>query len=213
MFLRSVLAACALGAIVAPAFAGDLTVTVTTPDGKPLADAVVTLPGNGAKPNFPWKLEVAQKDKTFTPFVLIVPQGAEVSFPNLDKFRHHVYSFSKGNKFELELYGREDKRSVTFKSVGAAAIGCNIHDTMVGFIRIVDTPFAAKTGADGIAKIAGAPDGAAKLNVWHPYAKAKEQMTVSDVTISPGANTVSITLDVTAKSPPQKMAQTMAMNH
>ncbi|HEV7692809.1 MAG TPA: methylamine utilization protein [Hyphomonadaceae bacterium] len=201
MILRSVLAACAFGAIVAPACAGDLSVTVTTPDGKPLADAVITLPGNGAKPAFAWKLEVAQKDKQFIPFVLIVPQGAEVSFPNLDKFRHHVYSFSKGNKFELELYGREDKRAVTFKSVGTAAIGCNIHDTMVGFIRIVDTPFAAKTGADGVAKIPGAPDGATKLTVWHPYAKAKEQIAVSDVSISPSGSAVTVALDVTAQSP------------
>ena len=201
MILRSVLAACALGAIVAPACAGDLSVTVTTPDGKPLADAVITLPGNGAKPSLPWKFEVAQKDKQFIPFVLVVPQGAEVTFPNLDKFRHHVYSFSKGNRFELELYGKEDKRSVTFKSVGTAAIGCNIHDTMVGFIRVVDTPFAAKTNADGVAKIAGAPDGATKLTVWHPYAKAKEQIAVSDVSISPGGANITVTLDVTAQSP------------
>ena len=201
MILRSALAACAVCAIVAPACASDLSVTVTTPDGKPLADAVVTLPGNGAKPTFAWKLEVAQKDKTFTPFVLVVPQGAEVTFPNLDKFRHHVYSFSKGNKFELELYGREDKRSVTFKSVGTAAIGCNIHDTMVGFIRIVDTPCAAKTNADGVAKIPGAPDGATKLSVWHPYAKSKEQIAVSDVTVSSGGSAITVTLDVTARSP------------
>jgi plastocyanin len=203
MNLHSVLIACALlaygsGAFAAPACAGDLTVTVTTPDGKPLADAVVTLPGNGAKPAFAWKLEVAQQDKQFKPFVLIAPQGASVTFPNLDKFRHHVYSFSKGNKFELELYGREDKRSVAFKAVGTAAIGCNIHDTMVGFIRVVDTPFAAKTNAEGVAKIANAPDGATKLTVWHPYAKAKEQTAVSDVSIASGANALTVTLDVTA---------------
>jgi plastocyanin len=206
MILRSVLAAsallaCASGALAMPACAGDLSVTVTTPDGKPLADAVVTLPGNSAKPSFPWKLEVAQKDKTFTPFVLIVPQGGEVTFPNLDKFRHHVYSFSKGNRFELELYGKEDKRSVTFKSLGTAAIGCNIHDTMVGFIRVVDTPFAAKTNADGVAKIPGAPDGATKLTIWHPYAKTKEQIAVSDVTVAPGSNAVIVTFDVTPTSP------------
>jgi plastocyanin len=200
MILRSVLLACALGAFAAPARAGDLTVTVTTPDGKPLADAVVTLPGNGAKPAFAWKLEVAQKDKQFTPFVLVVPQGAPVAFPNLDKFRHHVYSFSKGNKFELELYGREDKRSVTFKAAGTAAIGCNIHDNMVGFIRVVDTPFAAKTNAEGVAKIPNAPDGATRLTVWHPYAKAKEQIAVSDISITPGANTLTVTLDVSAQS-------------
>jgi plastocyanin len=205
MILRPVLIACALsacgwGAFAAPARAGDLVVTVTTPDGKPLADAVVTLPSNGAKPAFAWKLEVAQKDKQFTPFVLVVPQGASVAFPNLDKFRHHVYSFSKGNKFELELYGKEDKRSVTFKAAGTAAIGCNIHDNMVGFIRVVDTPFAAKTNAEGVAKIPNAPDGATKLTVWHPYAKAKEQIAVSDVTLSPGASTLTVILDVSAQS-------------
>lgn len=200
MVYRSALFACALSTFAAPAFAGDLSVTVTTPDGKPLANAVVTLPGNGAKPAFPWKLEVAQKDKQFVPFVLIAPQGASVAFPNLDKFRHHVYSFSKGNKFELELYGKEDKRSVSFKAAGTAAIGCNIHDTMVGFIRVVDTPFAAKTGETGLAEIKDAPDGAAKLTVWHPYAKSKDQLAVSSVTIAPGANSITVVLDVAAPS-------------
>src|SRR5688572_20319420 len=122
MLMKSLLVASALVASAGPAFAGDLVVTVTTKDGKPLADAVVTLPApaGAPAPKFPWKLEIAQKDKQFAPFVLIAPVGAEVAFPNLDKFRHHVYSFSKGNKFELELYGREEKRSVTFKSVGVA---------------------------------------------------------------------------------------------
>jgi plastocyanin len=157
---------------------------------------VITLPAGAAKPAFPWKLEVAQKDKQFVPFVLVAPVGASVAFPNLDKFRHHVYSFSKGNKFELELYGKEDKRTVSFKTAGTAAIGCNIHDTMVGFIRVVDTPFAAKTNESGFAEIKDAPDGAIKLAVWHPYAKAKDQIAVSNVTIAPGANSVTVILDV-----------------
>jgi plastocyanin len=205
MFLRSALFACALSAFAAssgaPAYAGDLSVTVTTPDGKPLADAVITLPApaGAAKPAFPWKLEVAQKDKTFVPFVLVAPVSANVAFPNLDKFRHHVYSFSKGNKFELELYGKEDKRTVAFKTAGTAAIGCNIHDEMVGFIRVVDTPFAAKTNENGLAEIKDAPDGATKLTVWHPYARAKDQIAVSAVTIAPGANSVSVVLDLAPK--------------
>jgi plastocyanin len=206
MVFKTTFIACALVACAAssgaPAFAGDLTITVTTPDGKPLADAVITLPApaGSAKPAFPWKLEVAQKDKHFVPFVLVAPLGASVTFPNLDKFRHHVYSFSKGNKFELELYGKEDKRSVTFKALGTAAIGCNIHDQMVGFVRVVDTPFAAKTSDSGVAELAAAPDGATKLTVWHPYAKTKDQIAVSNLTIAPGANSVSIVLDVAAPS-------------
>jgi plastocyanin len=200
MILKAVFTACALGAFALPASAGDLVVMVTTPDGKPLADAVVTLPASAgaAKPVFPWKLEIAQKDKQFAPFVLVTPVGSEVAFPNLDKFRHHVYSFSKGNKFELELYGREDKRVVTFKSAGTAAIGCNIHDQMVGFVRVVDTPFAAKSDAQGLAEIRGAPDGATKLTVWHPYAKGKDQTAVTDVTVAPGAARITVVIDVAA---------------
>ncbi len=171
---------------------------MTTPDGKPLADAVVMLPAtpSAPAPAFPWKLEVAQKNKQFEPFVLIAPVGASVTFPNLDKFRHHVYSFSKGNKFELELYGKEDKRSVPFKAVGVAALGCNIHDQMVAFIRVVDTPWAAKSGADGVAEIKAAPDGKVKVTVWHPYAKAKDQTVTVDATLSPGATSLSVVLDI-----------------
>ena len=200
MIIKSLVLACSLVCLSMPAWAGDLVVKVTTPDGKPLPDAVVTMPaGAGApSPAFPWKLEVAQTGKQFAPFVLIAPVGANVGFPNLDKFRHHVYSFSKGNKFELELYGREDKRVVPFKTVGVAALGCNIHDQMVAFIRVVDTPWAAKSGEDGVAQIKAAPDGKVKVTVWHPYAKAKDQSVTLDAVLVPGATNLSVVLDIAA---------------
>lgn len=185
-----------------PAFAGDLAVNVVTSDGKPLANAVVTLPAtpDAPKPNFAWKLEVGQINKQFEPFVLIAPVGAKVGFPNFDKFRHHVYSFSKGNKFELELYGREDKRTVELKTTGVVALGCNIHDQMVGFILVVDTPWAAKSNAAGLAEIKSAPDGKVKVTVWHPYAKTRDQTVTVDATIAPGGSALTVTLDI---APPQ----------
>lgn len=192
------LAVCA-GPAAGAAFAGDLIVTVTTPDGKPLPDAVVTLPAKlGApKPAFAWKQQVAQQDRQFVPFVLIAPVGGEVEFPNLDKFRHHVYSFSKGNKFELELFGREEKRMVTFKTAGTAAIGCNIHDEMVAFIRVVATPHAGKTSGTGVAEIASAPDGAAVVSVWHPHARSRDQTVTQSVVVASASPThVSIVVDV-----------------
>jgi len=199
MLVKSLLAAGALIASASPAFAGDLVVTVTTKDGTPLPDAVVTLPApaGAPAPKFPWKLEIAQKDKQFSPFVLIAPVGAEVAFPNLDKFRHHVYSFSKGNKFELELYGRDQKRSVTFKAAGVAALGCNIHDNMVAFVYVADTPWAAKTNAKGVAEVKSAPDGAAQVTVWHPYAKTRDQIVTTDTTIA-GVTRLTVAIDVAA---------------
>jgi plastocyanin len=183
---------------VAQAWAGDIVIRVTTPDGKPLPDAVVLVP---VKPGEPKPapvagLTMAQSDKQFAPFVLIAPLGSTVEFPNLDKFRHHVYSFSKGNKFELELYGREEKRVITFKTAGVAALGCNIHDQMVAFIRVVDTPWVAKSDADGLAKLTAAPEGSRRIDVWHPYATAKEQTVTQTLTVSAGTTTVTVVLDI-----------------
>jgi plastocyanin len=199
MVVKSFLLACALAVGAAPAFAGDLVVTVTTKEGKPLSDAVVTLPApaGAPAPKFPWKLEIAQKDKQFAPFVLVAPVGAEVAFPNFDKFRHHVYSFSKGNKFELELYGSDQKRSVTFKATGVAALGCNIHDNMVAFVYVTDTPYAARTNANGVAELKGAPDGVTQVTVWHPHAKSRDQIITTDATIG-GVARLTVAIDVAA---------------
>lgn len=166
----------------ASALAGDLVMTVRDSVGQPVPNAVVMVrPSSGvpASPiRFPWPYTVAQQNIQFDPFVLIVPVGATVGFPNRDKVRHHVYSFSAGNKFELKLFGRDESRSVVFKAAGVAAIGCNIHDQMVGFIRVVDTPWAIKTGPDGVATLRGIPAGPATVTIWHPYLRApKGEMT------------------------------------
>ncbi len=160
--------------------------------GKPVRDAVISVyPAAGlpAGPiRFPWPYVMAQQNIQFDPAVLVVPVGAEVAFPNRDKVRHHVYSFSPKNKFELKLYGREAAPNVAFKAAGAAAIGCNIHDVMVAFVRVVDTPYAIKTDANGAASIRGLPGGAARVVVWHPSLKAaKNEMTVQAAIPASGA--------------------------
>ena len=55
---------------------------------------------------------VAQQNLQFHPFLTIVPVGAEVSFPNLDPTKHHVYSFSPAKKFELKLFAKDQSRTV-----------------------------------------------------------------------------------------------------
>lgn len=74
-----------------------------------------------------------------------------------------------------------------FNATGVAALCCNIHDQMVAFIRIVDTPWAAKSGATGEAEISDAPEGKTRVTVWHPYAKSKDQSVVVDA-LSPAAS-------------------------
>lgn len=185
------------------ALAGDLTVTVRGADGKPVPDAVVTVYPNGQPTKgpikFPWAYRVVQQNIQFAPFMLVVPVGAEVSFPNLDKVRHHVYSFSPGNKFEIKLYGREENRTAKMNAVGAVAIGCNIHDQMVGFIRVVDTAYAGKTDAGGVVTIQDIPAGAVTAKVWHPYMRAlKNEKALSTTSIGAGPAREAVSIELRA---------------
>ncbi len=194
--MRAILALLLALLITTPAIAGDLTVSVRDADGRPVRDAVVTVhPASGVPRGpirFPWRLQVRQQDMQFQPYVLIAPVGATVAFPNFDRVSHHVYSFSRGNRFEIELFGRDQNRSHRFTTVGVAAIGCNIHDQMLAFIRVVDTPWAAKTAASGDVVLRGVPTGGATLRVWHPSLAVRGNETSRTITVraAPGRQTV-----------------------
>ena len=162
--------------IAGPASAANLVVVIKDASGQPVENAVATLhPAGAAGPHgaihFAWPYRMTQQDIAFHPFILIVPAGAEVQFPNKDRVRHHVYSFSEAKRFQLKLYGQDETRSVVFDRIGVVALGCNIHDRMIAFIDVVDTPWAAKSEG-GKAVIADAPAGPATLTVWHPFMKA-----------------------------------------
>jgi plastocyanin len=161
-------------ALAGAAQAADLTISVRTKYGTAVPDAVVTFQPATAKPGsikFDWPYRLEQKNIQFSPRALIVPVGATVLFPNLDKVRHHVYSFSTGNKFELKLFGKDETHSYTFKTVGIAAVGCNIHDQMSAYIAIVDTPYAALTNASGVATLRNV-SGDGELRVWRQDLRA-----------------------------------------
>jgi plastocyanin len=176
----SILVLLCLVALAAPAMAADLTVDLHLPSGAPVRDAVVTVtPVAGAVPPPASRLggpfQMSQEKIQFHPFVLLVPVGATVAFPNLDKVRHHVYSFSAARSFELKLFGQEDHRTVAFDKPGVVALGCNIHDRMLGYIFVSDTPYAARSDEQGRVQLRNLPEGAVTLKVWHPFLKAVGQ--------------------------------------
>ena len=158
----------------APAAAGELVVTVRAAGGAPVPNAVVMLyPGGRPAPLAAGRsFQIAQRDLQFSPFVLVVPAGSQVAFPNFDNVRHHVYSFSPVRRFELRLYAREQSRSVRFERPGFVPIGCNIHDGMIAFVAVADTGFAARTDRAGRIAFADVPPGPAIARVWHPYLRA-----------------------------------------
>ncbi|MET0336012.1 MAG: methylamine utilization protein [Rhizobacter sp.] len=156
---------------LAPALslAAAVGVVVTDESGQPLTDAVVMLDATGAKPAVkPMPgVEISQAKREFNPRVTVVTVGTPVSFPNFDTVRHHVYSFSPIKTFELKLYAGVPATPVVFDKPGAAVLGCNIHDRMAAWVVVVDTPYFARTDAQGRVKLDGVPPGAYRLRAWH----------------------------------------------
>ena len=158
----------------------DLAVTVLDERGKPVADAVVVAtPADGkavpaAKPR---EEMIDQVDKEFTPKVKPVVVGTSVVFPNRDNVRHHVYSFSPAKRFEVPLYAGVPPQPIVFDKPGVVVLGCNIHDWMVGYVYVSESPYFAKTDSDGKAAIAGMAAQAYVVRVWHAQLDGAEEAT------------------------------------
>ena len=166
-FLHVAWLAAMLGA--GPCRAEAVGVRVLDASGQPLPDAVVSVAGFGeGKP--PAGATLDQRDLRFVPRVLAVRRGGRVRFLNGDRVNHHVYSFSPIQRFELRLKRGDDGETIRFDTAGTAVVGCNIHDWMLGFIRVVDSDYFAVTDANGEARLdvpTPWPEGA-KLRAWHP---------------------------------------------
>ena len=91
-----------------------------------------------------------------------------MQFPNRDKVRHHVYSFSPIKAFELKLYAGTPSNPVVFDKPGIAVLGCNIHDSMVAWVVVVETPYYGQTAATGKLRLDNVPPGNYRLRTWHP---------------------------------------------
>jgi plastocyanin len=192
---------------VHPAMAAPFRVTVADPRGTPVADAVVTLrpvsaaaragtrtsPATSTQP-----VVIQQIDREFVPRVTVVPAGSRVSLPNNDAVPHSVYSFSPAKQFEFDAYVGSSPQVLTLDKPGIITLGCNIHDWMVGYIVVVDTPLAAQTDALGAASFANIADGDYELRVWHPQQRAADY--VAQITSTDQNRPQAVAIDV---SPPR----------
>ncbi len=195
------LLAAAIGCGVGQATAAVLDASVRSPAGAPVEDAAVVLEplvGPAPRPRVPARIE--QVDREFVPYLSIVQVGTPVQFPNRDRLKHHVYSFSPAKTFEIKLYVGQPAKPVVFDKPGEVVLGCNIHDWMVAHVLVVDTPWFGKTDASGRVRLDGVPAGRYRVRVWHP----RQQGAVAAQTVTLGAAPVraAFGLDV-APAPPR----------
>ena len=149
-----------------------VTVQLRGPGGQPLANAVVAVEVKGRPARTTTaKAEVGQRDRQFTPQLLVVQTGTAVNFPNFDTVRHHVYSISPIKVIDIKLYSGTPTEPVVFDKPGVAALGCNIHDRMTAHVIVVDTPTFARTDDKGQATF-DLPAGEHAVKAWHAGQKS-----------------------------------------
>lgn len=177
------------------AFGASLHIQVMS-NGQPVGNAVISLISPSPVPGQPKRAVVDQIGSQFVPRVAVVQVGTAVDFPNSDKTRHQVYSFSTTKRFSLPLYSGTPPAPVVFDQPGVVSLGCNIHDWMQGFIVVVDTPYFGKTD-DGGALSLEAPAGQYQLTLWHERLLGA---VVQPVDLA--ATGQSLTLEVNLSAPP-----------
>jgi hypothetical protein len=109
---------------------------------------------------------LVQKDKMFSPHLLVVPAGSSVEFPNQDPFFHNVFSLFNGKRFDLGLYESGTHRSVRFDREGVSYIFCNIHPEMGAIVLALNSPLFAVSDAGGAITIHDVPPGKYHLHIW-----------------------------------------------
>jgi plastocyanin len=177
------------------AVAADLSIDVRTAGGQPVADAVVYAePMHGDTPPAAagQRAQIDQVNKEFVPSVSIVRAGTEIVFPNSDNIRHSIYSFSPAKTFTTKLYSGRDAPPMLFDRTGLVVLGCNIHDKMVAWIFVVDTPWFGKSGADGVSQLKDLPPGKYRVTAAAPAINLEPRSV--DVTVEATAARRTITL-------------------
>ena len=137
---------------------------------------------------------VDQRKMAFIPHVVVVEQGTTVDFLNSDPVGHNVYWPSiSGNKkltHNLGTWPKGEKKPFQFNDLGVAALLCNVHPEMSGYVVVVPTPYFAVTDKDGNFEIKGIAAGKYTLKTWSEDGKPTTQA----VDVSAATATVELTV-------------------
>jgi plastocyanin len=200
-FPRFYLALLALGWLPVSAWVqAELVLTVVDVAGRPAPHTVVVAP-EYKSPRADIPVLIDQRNLEFKPHVVVAPLGQPVFFPNSDKTRHQVYSFSVPNDFEIKLYRQQDAPPVTFTHEGVVELGCNIHDNMKGYLFVTAYSTYAVADEQGLISLPITPRWPLRLQVWHPQLAAVAPLSITLPAVGPVS--LPFALEVPAESPSQ----------
>jgi plastocyanin len=177
-----------INGLILPASHADILIRIEDQAHQPLQNAVIEIiPSTDEVLKTDVVAVIDQVDKRFKPDFLVINKGQSVDFPNSDNIRHHVYSFSKAKVFELKLYADKPEKPVNFAQHGVVVLGCNIHDTMLGYVYVANSSQTYVSNEKGEIVL---PDlkPETQLNIWHAHQQQGPeylpQVTLADLLLS-----------------------------
>ena len=135
-------------------------------DDAPAVAWLTPINGTPASPFLPKRYTLLQKNRMFSPHLLVIPVGSTVDFPNADPFFHNVFSLFDGKRFDLGLYESGSDKQVVFSREGVSYIFCNIHPEMSAVVVALSTPLYAIADSNEAAVIQSVPAGDYQLAIW-----------------------------------------------
>ena len=155
---------------------GSIKGKITVTKVKTAANVLVYIekaPGDFPPPKEPAAMD--QQKLTFVPNVLPIVKGTTVRFINTDPVLHNVFwpksddgSYPSKN---LGTWGKDGTKEFTFDKEGSVVLLCNVHPEMEGHIVVLQNPFFAVVGANGLYEIKGVPPGQYSVKAWYPNPK------------------------------------------
>lgn len=171
--------------------AGDLRITVLDGTGHGVSGVVLIAQGaSGSGERHAAHTETMdQRHMQFVPNILVIQTGTGVEFPNSDQIQHQVYSFSPAKSFQLSLYAGRKYPPIIFDRPGLVTVGCNIHDSMIGYIYVTDSPYFGRSNQDGQLLLRGLPNGQYVVTAWHPLMQEPDSSALTlNVSVSADAD-------------------------
>lgn len=163
--------------------AAQINITITAHKDRSTKGLVVELVALNQTPITPARIQIDQVDKEFIPLVSVTPVGSKLIFKNLDELKHHVYSVSSGNQFDLPLHNDISPDEISLNKPGVVKLGCNIHDWMLAYVYVSESDRVIIADDTGIVSFSEVPAGEYEIRLWSPRLRNTKIPVVERITV------------------------------
>ncbi|MFQ5709742.1 MAG: carboxypeptidase regulatory-like domain-containing protein [bacterium] len=121
-------------------------------------------------------IEIDQKNKAYVPRISVSMVGNELTFVNSDAILHNVHGY-EGTE---TLYNFAMPKFLKIKKVkldrpGLMKVRCDVHQQMVAYVLVAESPYYATTNQAGLFQIEAIPPRTYTIRAWHETLGSLEQ--------------------------------------